>query len=258
MTGCVVGRPTPLADGVEKVTGRARFTADLGSTWLPGEILRSPHAHAEIVRIDTSRARALPGVRAVLTGADCSVAYGILPIAHNEYPLARERVRYWGEPVAAVAAEDESTARAALELIEVEYRPLPAYFSAKEALAPGAVHLHAGKAGNIEREVDHTFGDVQGGFAAADLVREARFHYAEVTHVHTQGGRLAAEALQVAGGESRGDGDAEPPRAQEPPHVRKLRRAARYLPAAAPCCSRSAWACRSCSPTSGARRARRS
>ena len=176
MSGRVVGRRTPLADGVEKVTGRARFTADLGSGPLVGGILRSPHAHAEIVRIDTTRARALPGVRAVLTGADCSVPYGILPIAHNEYPLARERVRYWGEPVAAVAAEDEETVRAALELIDVGYRPLPAYFSAKDALAPGALALHAGKSGNIEREVDHTFGDVQGGFAAADLVREARFH----------------------------------------------------------------------------------
>ena len=92
MSMAIAGRPTPLADGIEKVTGRARFTADLGSAYLVGEILRSPHAHAEIVRIDTSRARALPGVRAVLTGADCSVAYGILPIAHNEYPLARERV----------------------------------------------------------------------------------------------------------------------------------------------------------------------
>ena len=105
-----------------------------------------------------------------------------MPIAQNEYPLARERVRYRGEPVAAVAADDEATARAALELIEVEYRPLPAYFSAKDALAQGAVALHADKAGNIEREVDHAFGDVEAGFAAADLVREARFHYAEVTH----------------------------------------------------------------------------
>jgi 4-hydroxybenzoyl-CoA reductase subunit alpha len=193
MSGRVVGRRTPLADGVEKVTGRARFTADLGSGHLVGEILRSPHAHAEIVRIDTTRARALPGVRAVLTGADCSVPYGILPIAHNEYPLARERVRYWGEPVAAVAAEDEDTARAALELIEVEYRPLPAYFSANEALAPGALALHAGKSGNIEREVDHTFGDVQGGFATADLVREARFHYAEVTHAQLEPDAALAE-----------------------------------------------------------------
>jgi 4-hydroxybenzoyl-CoA reductase subunit alpha len=193
MTGRVVGRPTPLADGIEKVTGRARFTADLGSGFLFGEILRSPHAHAEIVRIDTTRARALPGVRAVLTGADCSVPYGILPIAHNEYPLARERVRYWGEPVAAVAADDESTARAALELIEIEYRPLPAYFSAKDALAPGAVPLHAGKSGNIEREVEHTFGEVVGGFAAADLVREARFHYAEVTHAQLEPDAALAE-----------------------------------------------------------------
>ena len=124
----IAGRATPLIDGIEKVTGRARYTADLGANSLVGDILRSPHAHAEIVRIDTSRARALPGVHAVLTGADCSVPYGILPIAHNEYPLARERVRYWGEPVAAVAAEDERIARAALELIEVEYRPLPAVF----------------------------------------------------------------------------------------------------------------------------------
>lgn len=182
-----VGHPTPLADGIEKVTGKARFTADLPcSIPLYGEILRSPHAHAEIVRIDTSRARALPGVRAVLTGDDCSVPYGILPIAHNEYPLARGRVRYWGEPVAAVAAEDEKTARAALELIHVEYRPLAAYFNAKDALAEGAVPLHAGKSGNIEREVDHAFGDLQAGFAAADLVREARFHYAEVTHAQME------------------------------------------------------------------------
>jgi 4-hydroxybenzoyl-CoA reductase subunit alpha len=193
MSMTIAGRPTPLADGIEKVTGRARFTADLGSGFLSAEILRSPHAHAEIVRIDTSRARALPGVRAVLTGADCSVPYGILPIAHNEYPLARERVRYWGEPVAAVAAEDEKTARAALELIEVEYRPLPAYFSAKDAAAEGAVQLHGGKAGNLEREVDHAFGDVQGGFAAADLVCEARFHYAEVTHAQLEPDAALAE-----------------------------------------------------------------
>jgi 4-hydroxybenzoyl-CoA reductase subunit alpha len=193
MSMTIAGRPTPLTDGVEKVTGRARFTADIKAENLFGEILRSPHAHAEIVRIDTSRAQALPGVRAVLTGADCSVPYGILPIAHNEYPLARSRVRYWGEPVAAVAAEDEKTARAALELIEVEYRTLPACFSAKDALAEGAVQLHAGKAGNVEREVDHAFGDVQDGFAAADLVREARFHYAEVTHAQLEPDAALAE-----------------------------------------------------------------
>src|SRR6185503_3348691 len=188
----IAGRGTPLIDGVEKVTGRAKYTADLRGDFLVGEILRSPHAHAAIVRMDTSRARALPGVRAVLTGADCAIAYGILPIAHNEYPLARERVRYWGEPVAAVAAEDEASARAALELIEVEYRPLPAYFEPKDALE-GAALLHADKPRNIEREVAQSFGDVEAGFAAADLVREASFHYAEVTHAQMEPDAALAE-----------------------------------------------------------------
>ena len=189
----IAGRGTPLVDGVEKVTGRAKFTADIGINALHGEILRSPHAHAEIVRIDTSRARALPGVRAVLTGDDCSVAYGVLPIAQNEYPLARQRVRYWGEPVAAVAADDEKTARAALAAIRVDYKPLPAYLNAKDALQPGAVLLHDDKKGNIEREVSHDFGDLAAGFQAADLVREAEFHYAEVTHAQLEPDAALAE-----------------------------------------------------------------
>ncbi|HEU4350737.1 MAG TPA: molybdopterin cofactor-binding domain-containing protein [Burkholderiales bacterium] len=188
----IAGRATPLVDGIEKVTGRARYTADIQCSSLVGDILRSPHAHAEIVKIDTSQARALPGVRAVLTGADCAIPYGILPIAHNEYPLARSRVRYWGEPVAAVAAEDEATARAALELIEVEYRPLPAYFEPKDALE-GETLVHADKARNIEREVETSFGELEAGFAAADLVREARFHYAEVTHAQMEPDAALAE-----------------------------------------------------------------
>ena len=161
-----VGVRRPLIDGVEKVTGRAQYTADLPAPGaLTGAILRSPHAHAEILRIDASRARALAGVRVVITGADCDVAYGILPIAHNEYPIARDRVRYCGEPVAALAADDEATVLAALDLIEVEYQPLPAYFSAAEARAEGAVLLHDNKAANIERQVEQMFGDVEAGFA---------------------------------------------------------------------------------------------
>ena len=183
----VAGQRQPLIDGVEKVTGRARYTTDLPMAQaLTGEILRSPIAHGEIVRIDTARARALPGVRAVLTGEDCDVPFGILPIAHNEYPLARGKVRYWGEAVAAVAADDPQTARAALDLIEVEYRPLPVYTSALAARAAGAVPLHADKPDNIEREVSHTFGDVEAGFAAADLVREQTFHYAELAHAQME------------------------------------------------------------------------
>ena len=183
----VAGRRQPLIDGIEKVTGRARYTADLPATdALTGALLTSPLAHAEIVRIDASRARALPGVRAVVTGEDCDVPFGILPIARNEYPLARDKVRYWGEAVAAVAAEDARTARAALELIEVEYRALPAYTSAAEARAEGAVLLHRDKPGNIEREVANSFGDVEAGFVAADLVRERSFHYAELAHAQIE------------------------------------------------------------------------
>jgi 4-hydroxybenzoyl-CoA reductase subunit alpha len=181
------GSATPLVDGVEKVTGRARFTADLPSgEALVGRILRSPLAHGVIRTIDVARASALPGVRAVITGADCDMPYGVLPIAQNEYPLARERVRYVGEPIAAVAAVDEATALAALDLIAADIEPLPAYFAAKDALATGARPLHDNKPGNVEREVKQEFGDVEAGFSSADLVREAEFHYAEVTHAQME------------------------------------------------------------------------
>ena len=178
-----VGVRQPLIDGIEKVTGRALYTADLPARdALVGAILRSPLAHARIRRIDVSRARALPGVYAVITGDDCDVPYGVIPIAQNEFPLSRERVRYCGEPVAAVAAIDAATARAALALIELDLEPLPAYFDAASARAADALLLHDNQPGNIARDVDHTFGDVARGFAAADLVLEENFHYAEVTH----------------------------------------------------------------------------
>src|SRR5664280_3531462 len=116
-------RGVPLIDGIEKVTGRARYTADLDHVGaLVGRILRSPVSHGEIIRLDVSRARALEGVEAIVTGDDCSLTYGVLPIAMNEYPLARGRVRYRGEPVAAVAAIDEETAERALQLIELEVK----------------------------------------------------------------------------------------------------------------------------------------
>ncbi len=113
----------PLIDGIEKVTGRARYTADIDhADALVGRIFRSPASHGEIVRLDISRARALEGVVAVVTGEDCPHAYGVLPVAMNEYPLARGRVRYRGEPIAAVAAIDAETAERALALIDLEIR----------------------------------------------------------------------------------------------------------------------------------------
>jgi 4-hydroxybenzoyl-CoA reductase subunit alpha len=178
-----VGRRTPLIDGIDKVTGRARYTADLpAGEALVGRILRSPVAHGLIRAIDTAKARTLPGVRAVITGADFAAPYGVIPIAQNEWALARERVRYRGEPVAAVAAVDAASAAAALAAIVLDIEPLPAYFEAAAARAEGALLLHPNRKDNIEREVDQAFGDVEAGFAASDLVREQAFHYAEVAH----------------------------------------------------------------------------
>ncbi|CAL8970629.1 4-hydroxybenzoyl-CoA reductase subunit alpha [Rhodoplanes serenus] len=189
-----IGRPTPLVDGVEKVTGRAKYTADLPALGaLVGRILRSPVPHGILRRIDTTAAERLPGVVAVVTGADCAVPFGVLPIARNEYPLARDKVRYRGEPVAAVAAVDEETAAKALALIAVEIEPLPAYFESAKARAPGATLLHENKPDNVEREVHNEFGDVAAGLAAADLVRKRKFTFAEVNHAHLELNATLAE-----------------------------------------------------------------
>lgn len=180
-------RGTPLVDGIDKVTGRARYTADLDhDDALIGRILRSPISHGEILKLDVSKARALRGVVAVITGDDCPHTYGVLPIAMNEYPLARVRVRYRGEPIAAVAAIDAETAERAINLIDLELEKRPAYYTSDTARAPGAVLLHDNKPGNVEREVHHQFGDVNQGFTEADLVREETFSCAEINHAQIE------------------------------------------------------------------------
>ncbi len=176
----IVGHAVTRYDGPDKVTGRARYTADLCPPGtLVGKILGSPIAHGLVKRIDVSKARALPGVLAVITGADVPDAwYGVSPAREDEQILAKDRVRYVGDEVAAVAAVDEETAERALELIEVEYERLPAVFDPDAAMAPGAplVHPeHPRYAGNVNTRVDWHFGDVERGFAEADLVREQRF-----------------------------------------------------------------------------------
>ena len=176
-----VGARLPFVDGIEKVTGAARFTADLPAAGaLVGMILRSPYAHAELLDVDITEALKMPGVRAVITGADCDLPYGVIPIAQNEFPLARDRVRYYGDPVAAVAAVDEASAAKALARIRLRVRELPAYFNAAEARQLDAVLVHDNKPGNIERDVHTEFGDTAAGFAAADLVREEAYECAEV------------------------------------------------------------------------------
>jgi len=182
-----IGVPQPLVDGPEKVTGRARYAADFGGhDVLVGRLWRSPVAHARILSVDVAAARALPGVAAVVTGADCAATHGVLPVAMGEWALARDKVRYRGEPVVGVAAVDADTAQRALDLVRVEFEALPAYFGVEEARAPGAVLLHDDRPGNIERHVDYAIGDVDAGFAAADLVREETFLCSEVCQVQTE------------------------------------------------------------------------
>ncbi|SNB65042.1 Molybdopterin-binding domain of aldehyde dehydrogenase [Rhodoblastus acidophilus] len=161
-----------------KVSGKARYAADIPANGaLVGRILRAKIPHARIVSIDVSQALALEGVAAVCTGADCPAPLGG---AATEFPLARDKARYRGEAVAAVAARDEATAEQAIRLIRVEYEKLPAYFDAKKAMGEGAEAIHADKPGNILREAHATSGDVEAGFAAAELTREKSIKFGEV------------------------------------------------------------------------------
>jgi len=176
-----IGSYVPMVDGPEKVSGRAKYTADLiVPGMLAGRILRSPYSHAEILDVDISEAARLPGVKAIVTGAECDQAFGVLPVARTEHVLARDRVRYRGEPIAAVAAIDDATAKEALRRIKLRVRELPAYHTARRALAPDAIALHRHRPHNLERDVLFELGDVESAFAAADLVREGVYNCAEV------------------------------------------------------------------------------
>ena len=184
----VVGKSLPRIDGLEKVTGTAKYTDDLDFPGLlHAKVLRSPHAHAKILRIDTSEAEKLPGVRAVITHKDVpKVAYnsswrgpfhfGIL--AADEYVLDNE-VRFIGDKVAAVAADDPQIAEEALKLIRVDYQPLPAVFDAIEAMKPDAPLVHPEQPepvkGNITRHATLGTGDVEKGFSEADYVFEGKY-----------------------------------------------------------------------------------
>ena len=139
----VVGRPEARLDGADKVTGKAVYTVDVQLPGMAhGKILRSPYAHARIKRVDGSKAEALPGVYAVITRDD-QRGLGMFGAAYKDQTIvAIDKVRYVGDPVAAVAAVDEATAEEALSLIDVEYEELPAVTSIEEALAPDAPLVH--------------------------------------------------------------------------------------------------------------------
>ena len=182
----VIGKRVPKVDVWGKVTGETRYTDDLQLPRMAfGKLLRSPHPHALIKRIDTSRAKALPGVYAVITGHDLPpVKFGILPVSQDEEALCTEKVRYVGDAVAAVAAVDEETAERACRLIDVEYEPLPALMSVEESLSHPEVRIHEyGHGPNIQRLISLQFGDVEAAFAKADLVLEDVFFYQGNNHL---------------------------------------------------------------------------
>ena len=176
----VVGRSLPRIDAVERVTGAARYTGDVK---LPGmayaRVLRSPHPHARIRRIDTRRALEMPGVHAVLTRDNCDTVWGSGDQQNPRY-LFNNPVRFVGDPVAAVAAVDRHAAEAAIQAIEVDYEPLDFVLDPEEALRPGAVEIQPG--GNLSRRRDgearpevYQRGDLDAGFAAAAVVVEETY-----------------------------------------------------------------------------------
>ncbi len=173
----VIGKSVPRVDGVPKATGQAKYIGDLKfPKMLYGKILRSPHAHARILNIDTSEAEKMPGVKAVITHKDVPTErYGLSPARWDETIFCIDKVRFYGDKVAAVAAVDEETAYKALKLIKVDYEVLPAVFDAFEALEEGAPQIFDEYPGNVNTEIHQDFGDVEKSFKEAYHVRKDRF-----------------------------------------------------------------------------------
>ncbi len=169
----ILNSRAPKVDAADKVTGRALYTDDMKLPgMLRGAILHSPVAHARIARLDVSKARALPGVAAVITAEDVgAVKYGVSPARYDETMLAVDRVRYVGDEVAAVAAVDMETALRALALIEVEYEELPVVLDGPTAMDEGTVQLHDEYRDNVCAQVHQHFGDVDAARGEADVIR---------------------------------------------------------------------------------------
>ena len=182
----VVGQPLPKIDAWAKVTGETRYADDMVLPRMAyAKLLRSPHGHARILSIDTSRARALAGVYGVITGHDLPrVKFGILPVSQDEEALCTEKVRMVGDAIAAVAAVDEATAERACELIDVQYEILKPLMSIEESLAHPEIRIHDyGDGPNVHKNVALQFGDVEAAFASSYLVREDVFFFEGNTHL---------------------------------------------------------------------------
>jgi len=197
-----VGHPASRVDALQRVTGRAVYTYDVQlDGMLYARVLRSPHPHARIRRIDVSKAAALPGVKAILTHENCAIVWGSGDTKNKRY-LFNNPVRFAGDAVAAVAAVDRHTAEEATRLIDVDYEPLPFVLDPEEALKPGAVEIQPG--GNLSPDFKdlrqpetYRHGSVRQGFGSADRVFEDRY-----TSVH-----LNNAQLEIRSGVAQWDGN---------------------------------------------------
>src|SRR6266566_3660277 len=181
----VIGKPFRKVDARAKCTGQTKFADDIVlPRMLFCRILRSHVPHALIKRVDTSKAVAVPGVFAIITGSDLPISYGILPVSQDEHALCIDKVRFIGDPVAAVAAIDEDAAFDAMNLIEVEYERLNTISSIEEGVMIDEPRIHKyGDGGNVHKKVSLEFGETDEGFAEADLIREDTFFYEGNTHL---------------------------------------------------------------------------
>jgi 4-hydroxybenzoyl-CoA reductase alpha subunit len=181
----VIGVPRRRVDARAKVTGQTRFADDITLPRIAYcKLLRSPHPHARILGINTSRATAHPGVYLVLTGKDLPIQYGIIPVSQDEQALCSDHVRHVGDPVAAVVAREELTALEALDLIDVEYELLTTISDPQEALTTPSPRIHDyGEEGNIHKRVSLQFGDVEASFTESDEVFEDTFFFQGNTHL---------------------------------------------------------------------------
>ena len=181
----VIGKPFRKVDARAKCVGQTKFADDIVlPRMLYCKMLRSHLPHALIKNIDLSKALAVPGVLAIITGKDLPKSYGILPVSQDEHALCIDKVRFIGDPVAAVAAIDEDVAFDAMNLIEVEYEALNTISSIDEAILIDEPRIHDyGDSGNVHKKVSLEFGNVEDGFAEADLIREDVFFYEGNTHL---------------------------------------------------------------------------
>ncbi|HEY3130911.1 MAG TPA: molybdopterin cofactor-binding domain-containing protein [Acidobacteriota bacterium] len=195
----IIGKPLRKVDARAKCVGETKFADDLFfPRMLFAKVLRSTQPHARILRIDTSRAERLEGVEAVLLGSELPIRFGILPVSQDEHALCIDRVRFVGDPVAAVAAVDEETAEEAARQIGVTYEPLKPIMSIQESLDNPLPQLHDyAESGNIHKKVHLQFGDVEAALQQADFVLEDLFFYQGSTHLpmeqHSAAAKLDAD-----------------------------------------------------------------